>query len=140
MSRAESGTGRPFGGQTLNDQVPLVSTTGTIEVQPGKRPVVMDIEEDDSRTPAEPVPRREDPIGQEDAKLRALQSARPPVRWRGPHNRAADPPQNLPLNSGRKMPAKLSCARNWRGANARLLKPQPNKSAKRSNLTQRLLN
>ena len=35
MSRSESGSGRPFGGQTPNDDAAQVSTSGTIEVRPG---------------------------------------------------------------------------------------------------------
>lgn len=37
LSRSDSGTGRPFGGQTPNVDASLMSTTGTIEVQPGKQ-------------------------------------------------------------------------------------------------------
>jgi len=102
LSRAESGSGKPFGGQTPNDNAPLMSTTGTIEVQPGKRPVAMDIEEDDSRTPAEPVPRREGPVGQEDAENARLVIRRPRAPWPAPNNRAAARQQNLPPNSGPK--------------------------------------
>jgi chemotaxis protein MotB len=91
LSRSESGSGRPFGGQTPNDDASLMSTTGTIEVQPGKRPVVMDIEEDDSRTPAEPVPRREGPVGQEDAENARLVIRTPPGALAGPEQPRGGP-------------------------------------------------
>ncbi|MFM7304979.1 MAG: flagellar motor protein MotB, partial [Alphaproteobacteria bacterium] len=105
MSRADSGSGRPFGGQTPNDNAPLMSTTGTIEIQPGKRPVVMDIEEDDSRTPAEPVPVREGPVGQEDAENARLVIRTPPGALAGPEQPrggpAAEPsPEQRPENVG----------------------------------------
>lgn len=91
LSRADSGSGRPFGGQTPNDDAAMVSTTGTIEVQPGKRPVVMDIDEDDSQTPAEPVPRREGPRGQEDAENARLVLRTPPGALVGPEQPRGGP-------------------------------------------------
>jgi len=105
LSRADSGSGRPFGGQTPNDDAAMVSTTGTIQVQPGKRPVVMDIDEDDSQTPAEPVPRREGPVGQEDADNARLVIRTPPGALVGPEQPrgglAAEPfPEQRPENVG----------------------------------------
>jgi chemotaxis protein MotB len=105
MSRSESGSGRPFGGQTPNDDAALMSTTGTISVQPGKRPVVMDIDEDDSRTPAEPVPRREGPVGQEDAENARLVLRTPPGALVGPEQPRGGPseepsPEQRPENVG----------------------------------------
>jgi len=105
LSRADSGSGRPFGGQTPNDNAALMSTTGTIEMQPGKRPVVMDIDEDDSRTPAEPVPVREGPRGQEDAENARLTIRTPPGALAGPEQPrggpAAEPsPEQRPENVG----------------------------------------
>ena len=105
LSRADSGSGRPFGGQTPNDDAAIVSTTGTIQVQPGKRPVVMDIDEDDSQTPAEPVPRREGPVGQEDAENARLVLRTPPGALVGPEQPrggpAAEPfPEQRPENVG----------------------------------------
>ena len=91
LSRAESGTGRPFGGQTPNDSTQMISTSGTIEVRPGMRPTVMDIEEDDSQTPAEPMPRREGPKGQEDAEDARLVMRTPPGALAGP-----EPPRGGP--------------------------------------------
>jgi chemotaxis protein MotB len=105
LSSAQSGSGRPFGGQTPNDDAAMVSTTGTIQVQPGKRPVVMDIDEDDSQTPAEPVPRREGPVGQEDADNARLVIRTPPGALVGPEQPrgglAAEPfPEQRPENVG----------------------------------------
>jgi chemotaxis protein MotB len=105
LSSAQSGSGRPFGGQTPNDDAAMVSTTGTIQVQPGKRPVVMDIDEDDSQTPAEPVPRREGPVGQEDAENARLVIRTPPGALVGPEQPrgglAAEPfPEQRPENVG----------------------------------------
>ena len=91
LSSAQSGSGRPFGGQTPNDDAAMVSTTGTIQVQPGKRPVVMDIDEDDSQTPAEPVPRREGPRGQEDAENARLVLRTPPGALIGPEQPRGGP-------------------------------------------------
>ncbi|MCX7370325.1 MAG: OmpA family protein [Alphaproteobacteria bacterium] len=105
MSSSQSGSGRPFGGQTPNDDAALMSTTGTIQLQTGKRPVVMDIDEDDSQTPAEPVPRREGPQGQEDAENARLVIRTPPgalVRPEQPRGGpAAEPsPEQRPENVG----------------------------------------
>jgi len=105
MSRSESGSGRPFGGQTPNDDAAQVSTSGTIEVRPGKRPVVMDIDEDDSQTPAEPVPRREGPRGQEDADNARLVIRTPPGALVGPEQPRGGPaaeasPEQRPENFG----------------------------------------
>ena len=105
LSRSESGTGRPFGGQTPNDNAPLMSTTGTVELRPCKRPVVMDIEEDDTQTPAEPMPRREGPPGQEDTEEARLVQSAPPSALIGPEQPrggpAAEPaPEKRPENVG----------------------------------------
>ena len=105
MSRSQSGSGRPFGGQTPNDDAAQVSTSGTIEVRPGKRPVVMDIDEDDSQTPAEPVPRREGPRGQEDADNARLVIRTPPGALVGPEQPRGGPaaeasPEQRPENFG----------------------------------------
>jgi chemotaxis protein MotB len=105
MSRSQSGSGLPFGGQTPNDDAAQVSTSGTIEVRPGKRPVVMDIDEDDSQTPAEPVPRREGPRGQEDADNARLVIRTPPGALVGPEQPRGGPaaeasPEQRPENFG----------------------------------------
>ena len=105
LSRSESGSGRPFGGQTPNDDASMMSTSGTIQMQPGKRPVVMDIEEDDSQTPAERVPRREGPVGKEDDENARLVLRTPPGALAGPEQPrggpAAEPsPEQRPENVG----------------------------------------
>jgi chemotaxis protein MotB len=51
----------------------------------------MDIEEDDSRTPAEPVPRREGPVGQEDAENARLVIRTPPGALAGPEQPRGGP-------------------------------------------------
>jgi len=105
MARSQSGSGRPFGGQTPNDDAAQVSTSGTIEVRPGMRPVVMDIDEDDIQTPAEPVPRREGPRGQEDADNARLVIRTPPGALVGPEQPRGGPaaeasPEQRPENFG----------------------------------------
>ena len=105
MSRSDSGTGRPFGGQTPNDSTLMMSTSGTIEVRPGKRPTVMDIEEDDSQTPAQPMPRREGPKGEEDVDDARLVMRTPPGVLAGPEQPRGGPaaqpsPEQRPENIG----------------------------------------
>ncbi|WP_376098154.1 flagellar motor protein MotB [Roseomonas sp. CCTCC AB2023176] len=66
MARSQSGSGQPFGGQTPNETVGMASSTGTPRVETGPRPQVMDIEEDETETPAQPLPRRDAPPGPDD--------------------------------------------------------------------------
>ncbi|HZH47549.1 MAG TPA: flagellar motor protein MotB [Roseococcus sp.] len=67
MSNGSSGTGQPFGGSTPNDTGRMASTSGSVRVERGPRPVLLDLEEeDDSDRPAEPFPRREGPAGDAD--------------------------------------------------------------------------
>jgi len=75
MGRSVSGSGQPFGGQTPNDDQPQVSTTGAVRDEQGPRPVVVDIEEDDSETPAQPVPWREAPPGTNEEATQAAIAA-----------------------------------------------------------------
>ena len=105
LSRSESGTGRPFGGQTPNDSTQMMSTSGTLEVRPGMRPTVMDIEEDDSQTPAQPMPRREGPKGEEDVDDARLVMRTPPGALAGPEQPRGGPaaqpsPEQRPENVG----------------------------------------
>jgi chemotaxis protein MotB len=105
LSRSESGTGRPFGGQTPNDSTQMMSTSGTLEVRPGMRPTVMDIEEDDSQTPAQPMPRREGPKGEEDVDDARLVMRTPPGALAGPEQPRGGPaaqpsPEQRPANVG----------------------------------------
>ena len=84
LARSVSGSGQPFGGQTPNDSGNQTSTTGAITLQQGRLPVVMDIEEDESDTPARPMPRREGPEGSEDAEDPRLVVQSPPGAAAGP--------------------------------------------------------
>jgi chemotaxis protein MotB len=91
LARSVSGSGRPFGGQTPNDEGNQTSTTGAITIEPGPRLIVLDIEEDDSDTPARPVPRREGPEGPQDEEKPRLVTASPPGALAGP-----EPPRGGP--------------------------------------------
>lgn len=94
LARSVSGSGQPFGGQTPNDDGNVTSTRGALTIQPGPRPVVMDIEEDDSDTPARPMPRREGPEGQtEEQNPRLAAEAAPET----PH--ATEPTRNGPAET-----------------------------------------
>lgn len=84
LARSVSGSGQPFGGRTPNDEGNVTSTSGATTIEPGRLPAVMDIEEDDTDTPARPVPRREGPPGQEDAEAPRLTAATPPGAHAGP--------------------------------------------------------
>lgn len=72
MGRSVTGSGQPFGGRTPNDDQPLVSTTGALRIEHGPRPVVLDVEEDDSETPAQPVPWRDAPPGTNEEAAQAV--------------------------------------------------------------------
>jgi len=91
LARSVSGSGAPFGGQTPNDQGNQTSTTGALTIQPGQQPVVLDIEEDDTDTPARPMTRREGPEGREEAEDPRLVVATPPGALSGP-----EPPRGGP--------------------------------------------
>lgn len=91
LARSVSGSGAPFGGQTPNDQGNQTSTTGALTIQPGQQPVVLDIEEDDTDTPARPMTRREGPEGREEAEDPRLVVATPPGAHSGP-----EPPRGGP--------------------------------------------
>ncbi len=84
LARSVSGSGQPFGGQTPNDDGNVTSTTGATTIEPGRLPAVMDIEEDDTDTPARPMPRREGPPGAEDAEEPQLTVVAPPGALAGP--------------------------------------------------------
>jgi chemotaxis protein MotB len=67
FSHASSGTGEPFGGHTAFDNGALVSDRGSEQVVSGKRPVIEQVEPDDSETLAQPRPnRRDQPTNQPD--------------------------------------------------------------------------
>ncbi|HEY4250368.1 MAG TPA: flagellar motor protein MotB [Roseomonas sp.] len=74
LGRGTSGSGEPFGGRTPHDPSPMTSSSGAPRIQTGQA-VVLDIEEDDSDTPATPIIRREGPLGNdEDAEARRTQA------------------------------------------------------------------
>lgn len=91
LARSVSGSGQPFGGQTPNDSGNVTSTSGQATIQPGRLPVVMDIEEDDTDTPAQPMPRREGPTGEVDEPSPQLTVATPPGAQAGPEAPRAGP-------------------------------------------------
>jgi chemotaxis protein MotB len=91
LARSVSGSGQPFGGQTPNDNGNVTSTSGVTTIEPGRVPVVMDIEEDDSDTPAQTMPRREGPEGREDADDPRLVAPTPPGAHAGPEQPRGGP-------------------------------------------------
>ena len=84
LARSVSGSGQPFGGRTPNDDGNVTSTSGVTTIEPGRLPAVMDIEEDDTDTPARPMPRREGPPGDVEAEAPRLTVATPPGALDGP--------------------------------------------------------
>lgn len=65
LSRSLSGSGQPFGGRTPHESSPMTSNAGAIRIEMGPLPVLQDIEEEDeSDTPAQPVPWRDAPMGE----------------------------------------------------------------------------
>ena len=105
LARSVSGSGQPFGGRTPNEDGNVTSTTGAMTMQPGRLPIVMDIEEDDSETMARPQPRREGPEGREDADNPRLVVASPPGAQAGPEAPRGGPaetpsPEARPENLG----------------------------------------
>ncbi|MBP0494202.1 flagellar motor protein MotB [Pararoseomonas indoligenes] len=77
MGRNSTGSGQPFGGRTPNESGEAASNASALRVETGPRPVIFDLEEDDSDTPAQPVERREAPKGDdEEATPARLQAAR----------------------------------------------------------------
>ena len=105
LARSVSGSGQPFGGRTPNDDGNVTSTAGAMTMQPGRLPIVMDIEEDDSDTMARPQSRREGPEGREDADNPRLVVATPPGAQAGPEAPRGGPaetpaPEARPENLG----------------------------------------
>ena len=60
LSHGSSGTGQPFGGTTVFSHGTMISDRGSVEVVPGPRPPVRDVQEDNSDTPAQPRAYRRD--------------------------------------------------------------------------------
>ncbi|MBR0650937.1 OmpA family protein [Roseomonas terrae] len=94
LARSVSGSGQPFGGQTPNDDGNVTSTQGAMTIQPGRLPLVMDIEEDDTDTPARPMTRRDGPEGPEEAEHPRTAQASPPGTHAGP-----EPPRGGPAET-----------------------------------------
>ncbi|WP_338665541.1 flagellar motor protein MotB [Pararoseomonas sp. SCSIO 73927] len=77
MGRNSTGSGQPFGGRTPSESGEAASNASALRVETGPRPVIFDIEEDDSDRPAQPLERREGPKGDdEEATPARLQAAR----------------------------------------------------------------
>ncbi|MBR0657793.1 flagellar motor protein MotB [Neoroseomonas oryzicola] len=102
LARSVSGSGQPFGGQTPNDDGNQTSTTGAMTIQQGRLPIVMDIEEDESETPARPMPRREGPEGAEDAERPRTVTTSPPGAQDG-----TQPPRGGPAETSEAAPEAL---------------------------------
>jgi chemotaxis protein MotB len=66
LARNTSGSGQPFGGRTPNEVGEMSSNASALRVETGPRPVIFDLEEDDSDTPATPLERREGPKGDDE--------------------------------------------------------------------------
>ena len=79
MGQRPSGSGQPFGGRTPNETGQMASNASSVRVETGPRPVIFDLDEDDSNTPASAVERREGPKGDDEtatpARLLAERSA-----------------------------------------------------------------
>jgi len=54
-----SGSGQPFGGHTPNDTGSMISDRGAQQIIPGKAAVQLDVEEDNTDTPAQPEQHRD---------------------------------------------------------------------------------
>jgi flagellar motor protein MotB len=60
LSHNSSGTGQPFGGRTAFAEGAMVSDRGAAQVMEGSRPVVDQVDEDESDVLAQPRPHRDD--------------------------------------------------------------------------------
>jgi len=56
LGRSQTGTGQPFGGRTVNSAGNMASDAGALRVERGPAPVRVDVDEEESEGPAEPVP------------------------------------------------------------------------------------
>jgi chemotaxis protein MotB len=89
LSHNSSGTGQPFGGRTAFSEGAMVSDRGAAQVTEGQRPVVDQVEEDDSDVLAQPRPHRDDiPSKQTDRQGQSL----PPPTSAGPRTAARNQP------------------------------------------------
>ncbi|WP_198375239.1 flagellar motor protein MotB [Neoroseomonas rubea] len=110
LARSVSGSGQPFGGRTPNEDGNQTSTQGAIQVQPGQQPVVLDIEEDDSDTPARRMTRREGPEGREEAEDPRLTAATPPGALAGPEQPRPGPADNPAADQAAQQAAQQAAA------------------------------
>jgi chemotaxis protein MotB len=83
LGRANSGSGQPFGGRTPHQSEPMTQDAGAITLQRGPVPVLPDVEtEDDTTTPARPVPMRDGPEGEDEEndprRVRTARADAPP--------------------------------------------------------------
>jgi chemotaxis protein MotB len=77
LGRSTSGSGQPFGGRTPHETEQMTQNAGAVRVQRGPMPDLPDVEtEDDSDTPARPVPSRAGPEGEADEDPRRVRTAR----------------------------------------------------------------
>ena len=103
MSHGSSGVGQPFSGHTPTVDGGMISDRGAPQIINGKRPVV-DVEEDDSETPAEPRPYRRDAIASDERPAEQETSIAPAPRQpvNGPATRPLQPQlAQLPSERGR---------------------------------------
>jgi chemotaxis protein MotB len=56
LGRSQTGTGQPFGGTTVNSAGNMASDSGALRVERGPAPVRIDVDEEESEGPVEPVP------------------------------------------------------------------------------------
>jgi chemotaxis protein MotB len=56
LGRSQTGTGQPFGGRTVNSAGNMASDAGALRVERGPAPVRVDVDEEESEGPVEPVP------------------------------------------------------------------------------------
>ncbi|HEY8613645.1 MAG TPA: flagellar motor protein MotB [Roseomonas sp.] len=84
MGQRTSGSGQPFGGRTPNESGQMASNASSVRVETGPRPVVFDLEEDDSDSPATPVERREGPKGDDETATPARLAAAKGQEGNGP--------------------------------------------------------
>jgi chemotaxis protein MotB len=78
LSHNSSGTGQPFGGKTAFSDGAMVSDRGAAQVTVGDRPVVDQVEQDDSELIAQPRPHREDVASKAPDQGGRLAAAKPP--------------------------------------------------------------
>jgi chemotaxis protein MotB len=63
LGRNTTGTGQPFGGRTINADGAMISDAGSIRIERGPAPVLLEIEEEEAETAAAPRPPPPQPPG-----------------------------------------------------------------------------